>query len=265
LDSLKWNAAVEASVNNSDVIVVCLGEKPSTEKPGDIDDLKLDEAQREFVKRLYTLNKPVVLVLVENRPRIIEDIADKAAAVVMAYQPGDFGGEAIANILYGVTQPSGRLPFTYPRFNQSLLTYDHKYTETIDQQFGNNAFQPQWPFGHGLTYQPITYREMRIANEQWKGSGEWKISVVVKNEGNVAVNESVLLFMRDMYASITPKVKALKRFEKINIPAQSEVIVEFTISDKDLEFCTDKGKWIKEAGAFEWQCGTLKKEIVWQP
>lgn len=265
IDSLKWNAEVEASVNNSDVVVVCLGEKPSTEKPGDIDDLKLEAAQLEFVMRLYALNKPVVLVLVENRPRIISDISDKAAAVVMAYQPGDFGGEAIANILYGISQPSGRLPFTYPRHNQSLLTYDHKYTETIDQQFGNNAFQPQWEFGHGLTYQKITYSDLRISSEQWKGSGEWKVSVVVKNEGNVAVNESVLLFMRDMYASITPKVKALKRFEKVNIPAQSEVIVEFTISDKDLEFCTDKGKWIKEAGAFEWQCGTLKKEIVWQP
>lgn len=265
LDSLKWNAALEASVNNSDVVIVCLGEKPSTEKPGDIDDLRLEDAQRELVKKLYTLNKPVILVLVENRPRIIEDIADKAAAIVMAYQPGDYGGEALANILYGITQPSGRLPFTYPRHNQSLLTYDHKYTETIDQNFGNNAFKPQWEFGHGLTYQKISYAGMNINETEWKGSGPWKIYISLENQGDVAVEETVLLFMRDMYASITPKVKTLKRFEKVSIRPKSQKFIEFVITEKDLEFCTDKGKWIKEAGAFEWQCGTLKKEIVWTP
>ncbi|MFY8077839.1 MAG: glycoside hydrolase family 3 C-terminal domain-containing protein, partial [Flavobacteriales bacterium] len=122
---------------NADVIVVCVSELPSTELPGNIYDLELPKAQQEYVKMLQSTLKPVVLVLVENRPRIVRDIVDGCSAVVMAYQPGDFGGDALANILYGDVNPSGKLPFTYPKFQVGTSTYDHKYTETFDKDFGN--------------------------------------------------------------------------------------------------------------------------------
>lgn len=231
---------------NSDVIVVCVGELPSTELPGNIYDLELPKAQQEYVKMLQSTMKPVVLVLVENRPRIVRDVVDGCSAVVMAYQPGDFGGDALANILYGDVNPSGKLPFTYPKFQVGTSTYDHKYTETFDKNFGNNAFQPQWEFGHGLSYSAIEYSNLSVSCED-----EITVKVNVQNKSERAAKESVLLFVTDEVASITPAVRKLKAFQKIELAPNERKEVVFVLNKKDFEFIGAEAEPTFEAGFFQ--------------
>ncbi len=231
---------------NSDVIVVCVGELPSTELPGNIYDLELPQAQQDYVKRLKLTGKPVVLVLVENRPRIVRDIVDGCSAVVMAYQPGDFGGDALANILFGDVNPSGKLPFTYPKYQVGTSTYDHKYTETFDKNFGNNAFQPQWEFGHGLSYSTIAYSNLSVSCED-----EITVKVNVQNKSERAAKESVLLFVTDEVASITPAVRKLKVFQKIELAPNEMKEVIFVLNKKDFEFIGADAEPTFEAGFFQ--------------
>jgi beta-glucosidase len=246
----------------SDVIVACMGEWPSTEKPGDIDDLNLEAAQLQYVEKLLQIGKPVVLVLVENRPRLINQIADRCAAVVMAYQPGDWGGDALSNVLYGEVSPSGRLPLTYPRFNHSLFTYDHKYTETLDQKFGNTAYNPQWEFGRGLTYANLIYSNLRVEKSVDQKGDYWQVSVEIENKSNYTVNESTLLFVRDLYATTTPHAKKLKNFAKTNISPKTKETVIFKLHQHDLMFVDYSGQLKWEGGEFEFMIEGLKQTVV---
>ena len=247
---------------NADVIVVCVGELPSTELPGNIYDLELPKAQQEYVKMLQSTMKPVVLVLVENRPRIVRDIVDGCSAVVMAYQPGDFGGDALANILYGDVNPSGKLPFTYPKFQVGTSTYDHKFTETFDKDFGNKAFQPQWEFGYGLSYSNVQYENLQVSYETEAMGGEIFIRVDVVNPSDRSVKESVLVFVTDEVASVTPAVKKLKTFKKVELAAKQRLTVEFTLSKSNLEFIGKDAKPIFESGAFQFHIGSLTKRLI---
>ncbi len=241
---------------NADVIVVCVGELPSTELPGNIYDLELPKAQQEYVKMLQATGKPVVLVLVENRPRIVRDIVDECSAVVMAYQPGDFGGDALANILFGDVNPSGKLPFTYPKYQVGTSTYDHKYTETFDKNFGNNAFQPQWEFGHGLSYSTIEYSNLSVSCED-----EITVKVNVRNASNRTAKESVLLFVTDEVASVTPAVKKLKAFEKIELAPNEMKEVVFVLNKRDFEFIGADAEPVFEAGYFQIKIDQLSQRI----
>jgi beta-glucosidase len=258
LDSLKNTSDALKLASRCDVIVACLGEFPSTEKPGDIDELDLPRAQIEFVKALIKTGKPVVLVMVENRPRIVREIADDCAAVLLAYQPGDMGGEALADILMGVENPSGKLPFTYPRHNHSLMWYDHKYTETLDQKFQNNAFNPQWEFGHGLSYSAIEYSSINISSPEMKKGEKISVSVSVTNQSHRKAMESVLLYTRDHYASVTPSVKKLRDFQKIELEAGESKTLTFEIDENDLSFMSDNLSFITEAGEFDILVGQEK-------
>lgn len=249
---------------NADVIVVCVGELPSTELPGNIYDLELPKAQQEYVKMLQSTMKPVVLVLVENRPRIVRDIVDGCSAVVMAYQPGDFGGDALANILYGDVNPSGKLPFTYPKFQVGTSTYDHKFTETFDKDFGNKAFQPQWEFGYGLSYSNVQYENLQVSYESEDMGGEIFIRVEVVNPSERSVKESVLVFATDEVASVTPSVKKLKAFQKIELAPKQRRIVEFSISKEDLKFIGKDAQPIFESGAFQFHVGSLTQRLIIQ-
>ncbi len=233
-----------------DVIVVCLGEKPSTEKVGDIDELNMPENQQQLIGLLKSAGKPIVLVLVENRPLLVNDIEPLCDAIIMAYEPGDYGGLALADIIYGKINPSGKLPFTYPRFENSLLWYDHKHTETLDQTFARNAFNPQWEFGYGLSYTNFEYSNLTVSNDTM-ANGKLQISVTVTNTGKVAGKEVVQLYIADRYASITPSVKRLRGFEKINLQSGEAHIVTFTISADDISFVGRDSKWIAEAGWFD--------------
>ena len=244
----------------SDVIIICLGEKPSTEKVGDIDALTMPDNQQQLVGLLKSTGKPVVLVLVENRPLIVNDIEPLCDAIVLAYEPGDYGGLALANIIYGKVNPSGKLPFTYPRHEASLLWYDHKHTETLDQTFGRKAFNPQWEFGYGLSYTTFQYSNLTISNDTLS-TGNLQIQVDVTNTGTTIGKEVVQLYIADRYASITPSVKRLRGFEKVEIKPGATHIVTFTISDKDLAFVGRDEKWISEAGWFDIMLGSEKSSF----
>ncbi|MBL0279777.1 MAG: glycoside hydrolase family 3 C-terminal domain-containing protein [Bacteroidetes bacterium] len=249
-----------AAAKASDVIIICLGEKPSTEKVGDIDALTMPDNQQQLVGLLKSTGKPVVLVLVENRPLIVNDIEPLCDAIVLAYEPGDYGGLALANIIYGKVNPSGKLPFTYPRHEASLLWYDHKHTETLDQTFGRKAFNPQWEFGYGLSYTTFQYSNLKISNDTLS-TGNLQISVDVTNTGTTTGKEVVQLYIADRYASITPSVKRLRGFEKVEIKPGTTHIVSFTISAKDLAFVGRDEKWISEAGWFDIMLGSEKSSF----
>jgi len=248
----------------SDVIVVCAGELPSTELPGNIYDLELSKIQQEYVELMQSTGKPVVLVMVENRPRIVREIVDGCSAVVMAYQPGDFGGDALANILFGDVNPSGKLPFTYPKFQVGTSTYDHKFTETFDKDFGNKAFQPQWEFGYGLSYSNVQYENLQVSYEGDALEGKIFVRVDVINPSERSVKESVLVFATDEVASITPSVKKLKAFKKIELAPKQKRTVEFSISKEDLKFIGKDSTPIFESGAFQFHIGTLTQRIIIQ-
>ncbi|MFZ4784955.1 MAG: beta-glucosidase family protein [Flavobacteriales bacterium] len=253
-----------AAAANADVIVVCLAEWPSTEKVGDIDDLSMSRTQIDFVKELKKTGKKIVLILVENRPLLVNEIVSDCDAIVMAYQPGDYGGEALAEILYGTINPSGKLPFTYPRFNQSLLMYDHKYTETVDQKFGNNAFQPQWPFGHGLSYSNILYEKLECNTDTLKAYDQMTVRITVKNPSTRAAKESVILYLHDQYATVTPAVRRVIDFQKVDIAAGESRVVEFKVDRKDLEFVNADIKWVTEDGHFDLMVANQKTSFYYQ-
>ncbi len=254
--------AANKKVKKSDVVLVCLGEKPSTEKPGDIDDLNWDKAERQMMKWALGTGKPVVLVLFENRPRLVNEWVEQCTAVVMAYQPGEWGNVALANILFGKTNPSGKLPFTYPRYNQSLLTYDHKHSEELDPSFGSKAYNPQWPFGHGLSYSDLTYQNMSITRSIGNnGKMNWTVSVEVKNDSDRDAKESVLVYKHDRVASVTPHVKKLINFKKQVIKAHAAATYQFTIEPDDLKFVGANGEMLLESGVWDIYVGNLSGTI----
>jgi beta-glucosidase len=255
-------ALVEAK--KVDYVIVCLAELPCAEKPGDIEDLTMPEAQLNLVKELSKSGKPIILVLAENRPRIINQIDHLASGVLMAYLPGNEGGRAIADVIFGDVNPSGKLPFTYPRYTGSLCTYDHKFSETKDARFGYNAFNPQYPFGHGLSYTTFTYSDLKISKDTIGKNDTLSISVTVTNSGAREGKEVVQVYTKDLYATITPSVKRLKRFSKISLKPGESKTISFTISAKDLAFVNDQNKWITETGEFEVLVADLKKGFYYK-
>ncbi len=254
-------AAVDAA-READVVVLALGEEPTTEKPGDIEDLSLPQAQIRLARALTQTDTPIVLVLMENRPRIIRPIADQVDAIVMAYQLGTFGGEAIAEVLVGDVNPSGRLPFTYPRHVNSLFVYDHKYAERLNAAFGTAAFQPQFEFGTGLSYTEYAYSDLTLSAEAIDDDEDLTVQVTVTNTGDVAGQEVVQLYVSDLYASITPPVRRLRGFEKVDLePGQSETVT-FTLDHDALSFIGLENVPIVEPGAFRVQVGDQAAEFV---
>jgi len=242
--------AAEAA-RNADVAIVCLGEAAYAETPGNIEDLTLDDAQLKLAAAVAAAGKPVVLVLVEGRPRIIRRIADGAHAILMAYNPGNEGGQAIADVLFGDYNPGGKLPFTYPRQANALVPYDHKPFELQDTNFGNTASMPQFEFGYGLSYTTFAYGDLRVEPKSASIGAEITVSVTVKNTGMRTGNEVVQLYVSDLVASITPPGKRLKRFAKIHLePGQSKTL-KFTLRPIDLSFIGPKNQPIVEPGEFE--------------
>ena len=246
------------SAKESDVAVICIGESTYTETPGDIASLRLPQAQRDLVKAVAGTKTPVVLVLVEGRPRIINDIVPLADGILMAYLPGHEGGRATADILFGDQNPSGELPFTYPSGVNDLVTYDHNYTDEV----GPLGFNPQWEFGHGLSYTSFAYSNLDIKPTQFSEGGQIEISVEVSNTGDRAGKEVVQLYASDLVASVTPPVKRLRGFEKIELEAGESRTISFTLKPEDLEFVGRDNEWIVEAGDFKIQIGSLSQTVT---
>ena len=254
-------AAVEAA-KNVDVVVLALGEGSYCETPGNITDLTLGEPQLKLAQAIQATGKPVVLVLVEGRPRIINRIADGAKAILMAYNPSNEGGTAIADVLFGDVNPSGKLPFTYPRTPNGLINYDHKPFETENTSFGNMAFNPQFRFGDGLSYTTFTYSDLRVGKQTISANEELPVSVTVTNSGQRAGKEVVLLYVSDLVASISPPGRRLRRFAKISLnPGQSRTL-NFTLRADDLSFIGADNKRTVEPGEFDVKIANLSQRFT---
>ncbi len=258
-------AAATRAARDADVVVLCLGEGSYTETPGNITDLNLSEVQLRLAESLQATGKPIVLVLVEGRPRIINRIADKSQAILMAYNPGNEGGTAIADVLFGDYNPSGRLPFTYPRTPNGLVTYDHKLFETEATNFGNMAFNPQFEFGHGLSYTTFAYSNLRLGQKTMPANGTMNVQVTVTNNGLRAGKETVILYLRDVVASLAPPGKRVKRFAKIYLePGQSKTLA-FTLRRDDLSFIGADNRPTVEPGDFDVMVGNLTDKFTLLP
>ena len=243
-------AAVKAA-NDSDVVVLCLGEGSYTEHPGSIADLTLPEIQLEFAERMITTGKPVMLVLSEGRPRVISRIAGKVAGIVLAMNPGNEGGRAIADVLFGNYNPDGRLPFTYPRSPGYLTTYDANVFERVMDARKLPSFQPQFEFGHGLSYTTFAYSNLRVSPRSvTPGEVDYSVSVDVRNTGKRAGQDTVILFVRDEVATLTPAAKRVRRFAKVGLAPGETREVGFTLRPEDLGYIGLDNKLHVEPGEF---------------
>jgi beta-glucosidase len=259
-DSLSDMEVALQMASKADYIVLCLGELSYTEQMGNIDDQYLPEAQVEFAQKLAATGKPVVLVLTEGRPRIISKFADNMNGILQAYLPGNEGGPAIADILFGDVNPSGKLSYTYPRYPNDLTLYDHKNNEdSKNPNTSNTSFFPQFAFGFGLSYTTFTYSNLTLDKTSIGRDESIRISVDVSNSGTLSGKEVVQLFVSDLYASITPSVKRLRGFEKIAIAPGQKKTISFILTASDLAFISKDLKWITEAGDFDVEIGGLKQ------
>ena len=252
-------AAVQAA-KNADVVVLCIGESSYTETPGNITDLTMSEPQLKLAERLEATGKPVVVVLVEGRPRVINRIVDGAKGILMAYNPSNEGGTAIADVLFGDHNPSGKLPFSYPRTSNGLITYDHKLFETESTSYGNTAFTPQFEFGSGLSYTTFAYSNLQVSPKTGGTNEPVKINVTVTNTGQRAGKEAVIVYVRDVVASLSPAGKRVRRFAKISLaPGQSQTLTFTLRPADDLSFIGTNNKPVVEPGEFEVMVGGLKQ------
>ena len=260
------DAAVRAA-RNADIIVACIGENSYCETPGNINDLNLSSNQKELVKRLAKTGKPIVMVLNEGRPRIINDIEPLAKAVVDIMLPGNYGGDALASLIAGKENFSGRLPFTYSKYVNSLHTYDYKVSENVQTMGGlynyDATMDVQWPFGAGLSYTSFEYSDLKSVSPVQFNAGELlSFEVTVKNTGNVKGKESVLLFSSDIVASKVPDVKRLRQFTKVELNPGESKTVRLEFPAHELAFVGHDGKWRLEKGEFRIACGTESMMIV---
>lgn len=247
-------AAVEAA-KNVDVVVACIGENSYTETPGNLTDLWLSENQRNLVKALATTGKPIILVLNEGRPRLIADIEPLAQGVVDILIPGNYGGDALAQLLSGKANFSGKMPYTYPKEINSLANYDFKKSEEVGTMTGaydyNAKITQQWGFGHGLSYTTYQYSNLKVDKATFAHDDVIRVSVEVKNTGKVAGKESVLLFSSDLMASMVPDGRRLRAFDKVALQPGESKTVTFDLKANDLAFVGWDGKWILEEGDFK--------------
>lgn len=251
-----------------DVIVACIGENSYCETPGNMNDLTLSANQRNLVKALAGTGKPVVLILNQGRPRIINDIVPLAKAVVNVMLPGNHGGDALANLLSGDANFSAKMPFTYPKYVNMLPNYDYKSCENMGQMGGNYNYDAvmdvQWPFGYGLSYTTYAYRYLRVDRTEFVASDELVFSVDVTNTGKVEGKESVLLYSKDVVASSTPDNIRLRNFEKISLKPGETKTVTMKLKGSDLAFVGYDGKWRLEKGDFIIKCGDQQLDICCQ-
>ena len=250
--------AVDAAAK-ADVIIACIGENSYTETPGNLNDLWLSKNQRDLVKELAKTGKPIVMVLNEGRPRLIADIEPLAKAVVDILIPGNYGGDALANLLAGDANFSAKMPYTYPREINSLNTYDYKVSEEVGTMAGAYNYDAkvslQWPFGYGISYTTYEYSNLRVDKSKFTASDVLTVTVYVKNTGSKAGKEAVLLYSSDLIASIVPDNKRLRDFTKIELQPGETKTVTFSLPAKNLAFVGADGRWTLEEGDFVLKIG----------
>lgn len=255
-----------SAAQQADVIIACIGENSYTETPGNLSDLWLSENQRNLVKVLAKTGKPIILVLNEGRPRLIADIEPLAKAVVNIMLPGNYGADALANLLSGDANFSGKLPYTYPREINSLNTYDYKVSEEVGTMAGAYNYDAkvslQWPFGYGMSYTTYEYTNLKVDKTSFTADDVLTVSVDVKNTGNRAGKESVLLYSSDLVASVVPDNKRLRDFAKVELQPGELKTVTFQLPAKSLAFVGADCRWTLEEGDFKLRVGRLTQHIT---
>ena len=248
-----------AAAAGVDVIVACIGENSYCETPGNLSDLALSENQRSLVKALAATGKPVVLILNEGRPRLVSDIEPLAKAIVNILLPGNYGGDALANILAGDANPSARMPYTYPRHQAELTTYDYRVSEEMDKMEGAYDYDAvvsvQWPFGYGQSYTTFEYSNLRVDKSSFTADDTLTFTVDVANTGKRVGKETVMLFSSDLVASLTPENRRLRAFDKIELKPGEKKTVSLAVPASALAFVGHGGHWTLEKGDFRIQAG----------
>lgn len=248
-----------AAAANADYIIACIGENSYCETPGNLTNLFLSKNQTDLVKALAATGKPVIMILNEGRPRIINEIEPLAKAVINIMLPGNYGGDALANLVAGDANFSGKMPYTYPKDINSLVTYDYKPCEDMEKMQGaydyDAVMSVQWAFGYGLSYTTFKYSNLKVNKPSFTADDDLIFTVDVKNTGNRAGKESVLLFSSDLVASLTPDVRRLRAFEKVELKPGETKTVTLKLKGSDLAFVGYDGKWILEKGDFRIQTG----------
>jgi beta-glucosidase len=247
---------------DSDIVVLCLGEGSYTEHPGSINDLTLPEIQLKFAEAIIATGKPIVVVLVEGRPRVISRIADKVSGILLALNPSNEGGRAVSDVLFGDYNPNGKLPFTYPRSPSYFATYDRPASETDQKDFKTSAFYPQFEFGNGLSYTTYEYSNLRLSSKSIPLNGEITVNVDVKNTGNRAGKETLILYLRDEIATLSPAGKRVKRFAKVYLEAGQSKTLAFKLNRDDFSYIDSDNKPIVEAGDFTVMIGNLSDKFT---
>lgn len=256
--------AVSAAAD-ADVIIACIGENSYCETPGNLTDLWLSSNQRDLVKALAKTGKPIILILNEGRPRLIADIEPLAKAVVDILLPGNYGGDALANLIAGDANFSAKMPYTYPREINSLTTYDYKVSEEVPTMAGAYNYDArvnlQWPFGYGMSYTTFEYSNLQVDRTAFTAGDALKVTVDVKNTGSRAGKEAVLLYTSDLIASLVPDNKRLREFTKVELQPGETKTVSFTLPAKSMAFVGEDGKWTLEEGDFTIRVGRLAKNV----
>ena len=258
--------AIKYANEEADIIVLCLGENTYTEKPGDLNDINLNRLQIDFANEIIKSGKPVVLVLNIGRPRLISEIESKVNAVINIYLPGNFGGDALADILYGSVNPSGKLPYSYPLYSNSLIPYNYKPAEVQNNAQGAYNYVGEvnnlYDFGFGLSYTSFEYSNLKLNSNQFSKNENIYLSVDIKNTGEIEGKEVIQVYSKDHYASLTPDIKRLRAFKKIKLKPGEIKNVKFEIQVKDLGFVNYQNKHVVETGKFDLMVGSLKSELI---
>ena len=260
--------AIKYANEEADIIILALGENSYTEKPGDLNDINLNRLQLDFANEIVKSGKPVVLVLNIGRPRLISEIESKVSAVINIYLPGNFGGDALADILYGSVNPSGKLPYSYPLYSNSLIPYNYKPAEVQNNAQGAYNYVGEvnnlYDFGFGLSYTSFEYSNLKLNSNQFSKNENIYLSVDIKNTGEIEGKEVIQVYSKDHYASLTPDIKRLRAFKKIELKPGEIKNVKFEIKVQDLGFINYQNKHVVENGTFDLMVGSLKSELIIQ-
>ena len=257
-----------AAARNVDIIIACIGENSYCETPGNLSELAISANQSKLVKALAATGKPIILILNEGRPRIINELEPLADAVIDILLPGNYGGDALANILAGDVNPSAKMPYTYPRHEAALTTYDYRVSEEMDKMEGaydyNAVVSVQWPFGYGLSYTTFEYSNFQTDKSSFTTGDDLHFSIDVTNTGKYAGKEVVMLFSSDLVASLTPENRRLRAFKKVELQPGETQTVTLSIKGSDLAFVNSDGQWVLEQGDFRMQCGNQVVTITYK-
>ena len=257
-------AVLEAK--KSDYVILCLGENTYTEKPGDLNDLTLHKLQLKLAKEIAKTGKPIVLILNLGRPRLITDIQPLMKSIINIYLPGNFGADALVDIVSGKVNPSGKLPYSYPAFPNSLLTYYHKPSDVQNNSQGAYNYVGEvnnlYDFGYGLSYSEFKYSNMILNKLEYSESDTIEMSVNLKNMSDIPGYETIQVYSSDLFASITPDIKRLRRFSKVYLKGGEEKNIKFTLPINELAFVNYNNEYVVEPGKFKISIGGLIQEII---